>query len=506
MSFYQDYKPFRNFMRRFKTLPTLIALWSYARHVFDGESLPRGLPIGLPQSLAPLNTHFYPWELEILVRETLLHADPAGGELDLRQWLPLAKAINHIRRLDDRLSVHTDGPALLLELNRMAHRQFRWQERQDLAWIARIYKIYARESIDRLVQSELGMSTRQVVLFGSHIAGNFIARHSLPTTLDYTSFGISREAAEGMFEKVTCDVSQLRTQLREQQSYDPAWLYTWNPLEQRPLIRVDPARPDEVICPIPKYALRRLTTGIFYDLIPAKGFDHLYGEAFQRYIGEVCSVSCPPPLFTLRAEQAYQVGKGERHDGIDWVLSDAGGHLLIECKTKRMALGSKMLTNPDSLEKDLLALARAVVQTYKNTQDVINGRAGWSRGALPVYPLIVTLDEWYMLGPHLRETLHEKIQRLLEEAGLSPTLLIEMPLTIASVREFEFAVQVIAHVGVSGLMKEKTAPEHHSAHLFPFLQTQFPTQLRHAKSALFAEEAMAWVTQTPGGPALVPSR
>jgi hypothetical protein len=382
----------------------------------------------------------------------------------------------------------------------MGHRQFRWQERQELAWIARIYKIYATEAIDRLVQGELGMSTRQVVLLGSHIAGNFITRPTLSTKRDYTSFGISREAAEGLFERVTCDLSHLRAQLREQQSYDPAWLYTWNPLELRPLIKIGPSRPDEVICPIPKYALRRLTTGIFYDLIPSEGFGDLYGAAFQRYIGEVCSVSCPTPLFTLRAEQAYQVKKGQRHHGIDWVLSDAGGHLLIECKTKRMSLGSKMLTDPESLEKDLLALARAVVQTYKNTQDVINGRAGWSTGALPVYPLIVTLEEWYMLGPRVRENLAEKIQRLLEEAGLSPTLLIEMPLTIASVREFEFAVQVIAQVGVSGLMREKIDPEHRSAHLLPFLQTQFPAQLQRTKSALFGEEAMAWVTQPSGGP------
>ena len=506
MSFYQDYKPFRNYMRRFQTLPALIALWSYARHVFDCESRPPGLPMGMPLSLVPLNTHVYPWELEILVRETLLHAEPAVGELDLRQWNTLAKALNHIRRLDDCLSARTGGPALLQELNRMAHRQFRWQERQDLAWIARIYKIYTTELIDRLVQGELGMSTRQVVLLGSHIAGNFIARHTLSTTLDYTSFGISREAAQELFARVTCDLSHLRAQLREQQSYDPAWLYTWNPLELRPLIKLGPGTPDQVICPIPKYALRRLTTGIFYDLIPSKGFDHLYGTAFQRYIGEVCSVSCPTPLFTLRAEQAYQVRKGERHDGIDWVLSDAGGHLLIECKTKRMSLGAKMLTDPERLETDLLALARAVVQTYKNTQDVIKGRTGWSTGGLPIYPLIVTLDEWYMLGPHLREKLHEKIQRLLEEAGLSPSLPIEMPLTIASVREFEFAVQVIAQVGVPGLMKEKTDPEHHSAHLLPFLQTQFQTQLQRTKSALFAEEAMAWVTRPPDGSTQASSR
>jgi len=500
VSFYQDYKPFRNYMRRFPTLPTLIALWSYARHVFDGESLPPGLPIGLPRSLVPLNAHFYPWELEILVRETLLHAESGSGELDLRYWRTLAKAINHIRRLDDCLAARTDAPSLLLELNRIAHRQFRWQERQDLSWITRILRIYGTESIDRLVLDELGMTTRQFVQLGAHIAGNFISKWGLSTAGDYAVLGISREASRRIFERLTCDLTELRAQLHEQQCYDPAWLYTWNPLEQRPLIKINPARPDQVICPIPKYALRRVTTGIFYDLIKAKGFDNLYGTAFQRYIGDFCSVSCPAPKFTLRAEQAYQVRKGERHDGIDWVLSDAGGHLFIECKTKRMSLGAKMLTAPNLLEKDLLALASAVVQTYKNTQDAINGRADWSTAALPVYPIVVTLDEWYLLGPLVREKLNEKILSLLNEAGMSPSLLTEMPFTIASVREFEFGVQVIAEVGVSHLMKLKTDPQHRSANLLPFLQTQFNLHLQRTKGALFAEEVRALVSE----PAAVP--
>jgi hypothetical protein len=66
-------------------------LWSYARQVFDGESLPPGLPVGLPLSLFPLNAHVYPWDLEILVRETLLHAESAAEDLDLRQWTALAQ-------------------------------------------------------------------------------------------------------------------------------------------------------------------------------------------------------------------------------------------------------------------------------------------------------------------------------------------------------------------------------------------------------------------------------
>ena len=52
--------------------------------------------------------------------------------------------------------------------------------------------------------------------------------------------------------------------------------------------------------------------------------------------------------------------------GVDWVLSDSKGHLFIECKTKRLTLDAKTLSDSVALDRDLDVMAKAVVQHYRN--------------------------------------------------------------------------------------------------------------------------------------------
>lgn len=492
MTFYEGYKPFRNYMRGFPAVATLIHLWAYAQHVVEGQPLAPGLAVGMPWTEGPLRSHIYPWDLEILARETILHSRPAG-QLDMRRWRDLAYAVNHIRRLDEWLSANGALTAadVLLDLHRMAHRQFRWQDRQDMAAMVRALRIYGAGTINDIVFSDMGMTTREFVSLGAAVAGNFLSRWGMSTSTDYAVLGISQGASRRFFERITCNLEGLREQLAAGQSYDRSWLYTWNPLEQRPLVRYDQTKPDQVISPIPKYVLRRVTTGIFYDLINSKGFDHQYGVAFQDYIGSLCREFCSTPAFTLRQEREYRPKKGERRHGVDWVLSDASGHLFIECKTKRMSLGAKTLTDEDALEADLDAIASAIVQTYKNIRDVIEGLTEWAPGSLPIYPMVVTLEEWYLFNPRLQEKLNEKVNILLLGAKLSASLLTDMPYTVASAREFEFVVQIIARIGVAGLMRDKTKADANTCALLPYLQTKLPEYFRELKSVPFVDEALA---------------
>ena len=63
---------------------------------------------------------------------------------------------------------------------------FRWQERQDLAWIGRILKIYTTESIDRLVRVSGGYFQQRIAALTS------VRMHSSDTQVtecDATLFG-----------------------------------------------------------------------------------------------------------------------------------------------------------------------------------------------------------------------------------------------------------------------------------------------------------------------------
>jgi hypothetical protein len=109
-----------------------------------------------------------------------------------------------------------------------------------------------------------------------------------------------------------------------------------------PLVSFDRNHPERVICPIPFYLLRRISTGIFYDLVNKSDFDNAFGESFQMYVGEVIEFACKPPRFAITPEESYYIGSRKFH-GVDWILSDDTGHLFIEAKTKRLTLGANVL-------------------------------------------------------------------------------------------------------------------------------------------------------------------
>jgi hypothetical protein len=129
VSFYDKYKPLRNYMRRFDLLPSLVDVWCYSLHIMEGQPLPADYAIGYGTgkstlTLKPLREHVYPWDLDILTKEIVLNAD-SRGDRSLKRWNDLAVALNHIRRLDDAAYAQGGEHAdILLELHRIAHRQF----------------------------------------------------------------------------------------------------------------------------------------------------------------------------------------------------------------------------------------------------------------------------------------------------------------------------------------------------------------------------------------------
>lgn len=488
---HREYKPFRNYLRQFDLVSSLTDLWCYSLHVMEGLPLPAGYAVGRPPLMRPLKEHLYPWDLDVLARELALNASYRGRR-SLRNWNDLAAAINHMRRLDDLAYTegHDGRRDIMFEMHRLVHRQFPWQMNRGVNPMMRAFKVFGANAIEAVAKSELGMTARQFFKLGMAIGGHFQSKVVMSTTQDYEAIGIPASATRNFFDRITCTLEELKRQVAKGQSYDGDWLYRWNPLEAKPLIRFDSRNPDRVICPIPRYLLRRASGGLFYDLVNVPGFDNPFGGSFQDYIGEVLRKTCKYSHFTILAEKPYLVG-GEIFHGVDWILSDRTGHLFIETKTKRLTLNAKTLSDTTALERDLVLMAEAIVRHYRNIRDAQNDLTQWVRDSLPLFPLIVTLEDWFMLSPSVNEMLNQHVRRLLAEAGLEARMLDELPYTIASSHEVEIVAQVIAQVGVAPVMEGKTRSEALGWLLLPFITSKFQHEMRQVDYKLFAREFLS---------------
>jgi hypothetical protein len=497
MGFYDEYKPFRNYMRRFELIQGLVDVWCYSQHVLNARPLPPDYAVGKPFGVT-LNRNLWPWDLDILAREIVLNAGPRGDR-SLRNWNHFAEAVNHIRRLDG-LAYSEPGETrdVLFELHRIAHRQFPWQIRTGIGPLMRAMKIFSHPDVEPIVVRELGMTMREFLLLGTAVTGHFQNKFVLTPNQDYGVINISKDVSAVFFDRITCTIDELRDETRKQQSYGADWLYAWNPLESKPLVRVDRAHPDRVVCPLPEFLLRRTSLGVFYDLVKSAGFDNPFGDAFQVFIGDVIQEVCKPPRFTLLAEEPYYVGQNKFH-GADWILSDDSAHLFIEAKTKRLTLSARIKSEGTALDRDLTTIAAAVVQHYRNICDALDEKTRWVPDGHPVYPLVLTLEDWFIFSPRITENLNQHVKRLLGEQGISEQVLADMPYTIASAQDFEVLVQVIAGVGIQTVMAKRMETQQWNWSLGPFLRDNFPEQMKTAKGGLFVEDFKRLLPERPAG-------
>jgi hypothetical protein len=464
------YAPFQVETRKLALLASLRHIWRY--HQWTPTS-------GVSKLLGPAGTspvELYAWELDILSREILLHAS-THGEDSLGTFQGLVRFINHIRRINEGISrreIHS-GEAAMRALHAQVHQQIRWQHTRDEARLFRTFRMFGYPDLERVFVEATGVPVRALFTLGLAIRGALNRDMRFNSAQDFTAFEVTNEVRDAFFRMVSADDRTVREQLRQFQKYDNRWAYTWNPLERTPLISITGVDRSVLWCPIPTMLFRRITEGLFYDIVKQPLYSNPYGKAFETYVGDVLHeiFKCKP--FTVTAEEPYESKYGNRH-GADWIVGAATANIFIECKTKRMSNDAKISGEGETLDSELDDLAKAVAQHYANIDDAVAGRSNWKPNNSPVYPFVVTYEDWYLFTPQVIESLDNRIQVQLQKRGLPLTFLESMPYFITSIAEFEVAAQAIAHIGIDRYCAKASTKGYRRFRLSSFAQEDFPAE------------------------------
>lgn len=474
MKIYDLYKPFRNQLRKMALRPALECIWQCQLHVDVSGLLKLRTRAGGPVF------EIHVWELHLLCREILLHA--AGDENTLATPQGLFQMINHIRRISEGISERTisSGDDAMRALHTLIHQQARWQYPQDEARMFRAFHIYSDAELAPIFERVTDLSVREMFFLAMGIAGAGKKKVVTSTAQDYSAFGVTHEARDKFFKMAGTTLREMRRNIEALQRDDEGWAFTWNPMEATPLINLDDHQTPVYWHPFPEFLLRRVTEGLFYDLGKGKSqlgveFGNEYGRAFERYVLRVLSEIFDLERFSVTGEQPYEVSGNVRH-GVDAIVSDTTGNIFIESKTRRMKQGAKETAEGSPLEKSLDELAEAIVQLYENIDDAINGLSKWPPNGRPIYPFVVTYEDWYLFAPQVFDLLNECVRRRLEEAQLPPSLTETMPFFVTSIGEFEMAGQDIARLGVERFCAAGTLDGNRHFKLSMLAQTAFPDE------------------------------
>ena len=494
MSFlYAAYKTVRNRGREFNYLDSLAHIWVYMQHMAatPRRPLPQGYgmpgPFGILQELQPqiLPAH----HLDLALREILIHAQMrAPGTRSLGRWNDLATFINTVKAHGESAARSDDERAIYDTLHRLVHQQLPWQTTVLKRDMVRMWMMMQSPEVRRRVEATLGMTVDQYYFMAFANIAKADKDWRWSRFCHYREYGIEDAAAAGFYARLSDSPEGHRAAQQQAQVHDAEWEYSWNPLQARPIIHLPTPSGLDYACPAPLHLHRRLFSGVFYDLVNTAGFPEALGDAYDALTGLTLRRGCPALNATKPAP--YPGPRGVQHHGADWWGCDGTANVFVECKTKRMAAAARVLRDPAILEREIGTMARAVVQNYRNIQEALDGRAGWTRNELPIYSIITTLEDWILFSPTSRRMLDAAIEQQMRAHGLDLGLLARAPYTICCAYELEELVFAWADHGVQAVMTAKHDGQRDRWMIGPFLQDTYATaDTRQRAHDLFTPES-----------------
>jgi hypothetical protein len=472
---YDLYKPLRNHLRKVSVENAFYVIWAYINFFQFGQDFPLDIEVdtSIIKNKKLPRKNISEWELALLAREAIANGEtiPSLATEDLKKWNYFARAINKIKDFENGIwPTFGNETNILKEMRRIAHRQFPWQSRPNSSLFLRYFKVYNNLRLKEIIENRLGLSVQQWYTIGTALSGAILTHPKVSIDPDVALSNITKKEFDIFLRFTAADLAKLNGIIERDVKYDDQYVYTLNPLEYFPLVRLG----DYYYCPVNTFLAWRITSGIYFDLIGDKKFGHPFGLAFQEYLEEVSVKVLNPTRTKVLHEQKYRVSNTEE-DSADIILAQTDAAVFVEAKAKRMQVRSKsQILRNEAMEQDLDILAGDIAQVYATIEDYRNGHYPHFpyQQATNIYPLVVTLENWFLFGEDAKR-LREKVKQKMEDKNLPYSFTEEMPYIVCSASNYECFVQVLNFHTINEVMSAWFTPDKEDYNFGQFLSTTY---------------------------------
>lgn len=358
----------------------------------------------------------YRWDLETLITIDLNTPKTArpiwwSKRLDMRDFNTVADIVNLLRAVEEHeSSMRIDHTNVLLELHRIAHRQFSWQrgfgQPRD---IYRYLYIYGQGECGAYFQKAYGLTVPDffAVAFGhfSYLShGPWMARIH-----DLELLGLSQDAINKSLDLLSGDIwavrresQKLLAKFEKSMGITLPVIYQPSYLRVKPIIRRAVGLRDEYIAPLPMLIMMRATRGLYYDLQSGgTTITNAATKRFEEYAARSIKAHCPDFEPAASVKYVYNKNTIETPD----ILLKHGGSIVavFECKATKLTFEAQYGDDPTANAKSGYSqIAKAIFQLWRFFSHVRRGII-----ALDVAPnasaVVLTMDAWTQVSQELRE-------------------------------------------------------------------------------------------------------
>lgn len=366
----------------------------------------------------------YPWDLETLITLTLnepksnLPPWRARPPVNTRDFNGIADVVNTLRAVeDDQSAERLDTTNIMLEMHRIGHRQFQWQNGfQRPVDIYRYLYVYGQGQCAAYFKKTNGISVTDFVTICFVL---FVMMGADPWTKKLNGLAFI-DIDDALVDKVLLLVSgelwavrrESRALLRKVERglgvslpviYQPSYLRV------KPLIRN--AVHNSYIAPLPSLILLRATVGLYYDII--NGGTPILNDAnarFEEYARTVLTTYCPGFEASPAVKYAVKKNPVETPD----VLLRQNGRIVavFECKATKLTFEAQYGDDPvENARSGYEQMAKAVFQLWKFFSHVRRGLVELDV-AEDAIAIVLTMDAWTQMSAELRARIITQAEQL----------------------------------------------------------------------------------------------
>ncbi|MBV8282005.1 MAG: hypothetical protein JO347_08075 [Candidatus Eremiobacteraeota bacterium] len=351
--------------------------------------------------------------------------------------------------------INPDKSNIFNGIFRILHQQIVWQAGIPFRSRLRYYEIFKHPDISSLLLEKYGLDATDIFLIAHLLLVSLKRNPYIDLNTDFTEIGISKDLSYKLLYALTDNIENSRDCLEKHKEYDSSWAYTKNHLRYFPLIKLKNGR---IICPFPSLLHKRLTEGLYFDLVKNPNFSNPYGYSYENHIYNVITKTIPSN-YEIKKETPYTVNKNQKH-GFDALIGSENTCLLIECKTYRAPLLAISSLGGEEFKKAITRLIDAVIQACKNVKDIADGHTSWNLSDRKIVVFIITLEPWLLDGISMLWDMDTEIETKLKSKNFDMTLYSNIDYYICSADQFEKFCHITSQVGLDSFLKKTDSKSH----------------------------------------------
>ncbi|MEA2935551.1 MAG: hypothetical protein QOD74_2197 [Variibacter sp.] len=369
------------------------------------------------------------WELETLLIQLFLTPKQEIGAgpnliLDCTRFEAMRETINRVRKLEDvESAVYLKARDVLMEMHRIAQRQFHWQHGYyNLPQLYRYSYIYGQGKCGEYFERTYGILITDLTFVGFALFAAHQRTPWLQQPLGIPELELSADLVKRAMPLLALSTENARARtvafnahMAEQNGAPLPTAYLPNVLRQYPLVSTDEDL-TRFVAPIPEILLMRVTAGLYYDLVG--GGTPLLNDANDRF-EQYCIDYITKLMPRFATNRSYYYGpKGAGFDSPDVLIKDGGKLVVVgDCKATKLSYLAQFAENPfDAAKQQYDQIAKGVFQAWRYYSHVRRDIAE-AEIADDSYVMIFTLDWFLYMSRELKAKVVEEAKALADKDG-----------------------------------------------------------------------------------------